>query len=87
MGKHRNKYEAESRRAARERRERVCRSKVRYADRDSAEQKGQRCYRCACCGGWHRSGSLVGLVKGDRRYGKGERWARGPRRTSSAEPW
>lgn len=69
--RHKNKYLVEAKSARKKGiHYRRCLSKVKYDSYATAKQKGQECYRCPDCGGWHRTGSLLTQVK---KYAKRSR--------------
>lgn len=41
----------------------MCESKVQFETEEAAFQKGQKSYKCAHCGKWHRSGAFTRLVR------------------------
>lgn len=64
-----NKYAAQSRQAqAKQRRDRACSYKRRYATKEAAEKNGQEVYACGFCQGFHCSGALLRVAK------QGGRW-------------
>lgn len=59
-----NKYAAFSKRAQKNRvKTKMCLNKAAYETEEAAYQKGQRSYKCKFCQKWHRSRSLMTLVK------------------------